>query len=154
MNMVNMKTKLIIGLLIALYSFALITQRHFYPIVAFNMFNQKHNESDGVVYVPYVITKNGDFLINENFDSWPMRRADLHQTVETWISQNTADAHLSQLTPFMLNLMQQYYSYSTSPKHRYMCYGVMRLRWPLSVPPAQRRQATESIKLAEHCDAE
>lgn len=152
--MIGKKTTFIIGLLILLYGLALITQRHFYPIVAFNMFAEIHPEPDGVIYTPYVVIKSGELLVHEKFNPWPIRRTDIHKTIENWIQQKNAETQLAALSPVLLNLMQQYHTHSKSPEHQYKCYGILQLRWPLSIPPALRAPAMESKKLTESCNEE
>src|SRR5688572_3686566 len=120
------KTYVIIGLLILFYSLALITQRHFYPIMAFNMFAELRLETEGVMYIPYAINDKKDLLIFDKFNPWPIRRADIHNTLDYWVRNDLTKIHLAALGPFLLSLSQR-----QNPDRNFKCYGIMQIRWPL-----------------------
>ncbi len=150
--MLGRKPIFILILLILLYGWSLVTQRHFYPIVAFNMFAETHSEPEGIIYTPYAISKSGEMLLNEKFNPWPIRRTDLHKTIERWAEQNTLESNLSELNPRLFKLIQELHGHSHSREEQYKCFGILRLEWLLSTPPHLRSLAMKSTKLIESCN--
>lgn len=149
---IGIKTSVIIGLLILFHLVSLIAQRHFYPVAAYNMFAQIHPEQDAILYVPYGITQAGELLIRDSFNSWPIRHADIHNTVEYWVKNDTASTLLPDLGPYLLDLLRRWHSNSNRHEHQLKCYGIMQLRWPVAVSPELREQSFQTAKMTEYCD--
>ncbi len=145
--MIGIKTRIIILLLILLYSLPYFTHKQLYPFVAFNMFADTHTELIGISYTPYVVNEDRKILVNEDFNPWPIRRADIYNSVEAWVKKGVAQDQLASAAPHLLELSRQRH-----PKSIFKCYGIMRIEWPLTAPLTQRQSLMVQEKFFEYCD--
>lgn len=142
---IETKPRTIIFLLILLYSLPYFVRMQLYPFVAFDMFSDVHTETVGTSYAPYVIDENKKILVNEEFNPWPIRRADIHNSVEAWVKKDIALERLASAAPRFMELTRK-----RTPALK--CYGIMRFQWPLTAPLEQRKDLMTRDKFFEHCD--
>ena len=144
---IETKSRTIIVLLILLYALPYIARRQYYPFVTFDMFASIHAETIATLYAPYVIDVNGKILVNETFNPWPIRHADIHNSIEAWIKKDIAQELLASAGPHLLELSRRQH-----PKSTFKCYGIMRFQWPVSAPLEKRKNLMNGEKIFEYCD--
>lgn len=109
------------------------------------MFSKPRTEEIGVLYKAFAIDENKMPIRAISFSIWPVRKGDLHNSVERWAEEETLNEKAAVLNPAMLNLLREQYP-------TIKCFGIEQLTWPLSEPPSSRAKNIKYTTMAQYCE--